>query len=103
MDTAALEQMLARGQDNALLRFTLGNAMYQSGRWAEAEAHLAKALEFDPAYSAAWTLYGRALEAAGKTAAAIGAFERGIAAATEKGDMQALKAMRVFLKRLKKT
>lgn len=103
MDTAALEQMLARGQDNALLRFTLGNAMYQSGRWAEAETHLAKALEFDPAYSAAWTLYGRALEAAGKTAAAVDAFQRGIAAAESRGDMQALKAMRVFLKRLKKT
>lgn len=103
MDTAAFEQMLARGEDNALLRFTLGNAMYQSGRWAEAETHLAKALEFDPDYSAAWTLYGRALGAAGKTAAAIDAFERGIAAATAQGDMQALKAMRVFLQRLKKT
>lgn len=102
MDAAAFEQLLARGEDNALLRFTLGNAMYQSGRWAEAEAHLAKALEFDPNYSAAWTLYGRALAAAGKTAAAVDAFERGIAAAEARGDMQALKAMRVFLKRLRK-
>lgn len=100
MDTTRLEELLARGQDNALLRFTLGNARYEENRFDEAERHLARAVELEPQYSAAWKMYGRALLAAGHAARAKAAFERGISVAQARGDVQAAKEMTVFLKRL---
>lgn len=98
-----LEALLAKGQDTALLRFTLGELCLQAGEPDGAAAHLAKALEQDPGYSAAWKLYGRALAAAGQAEQALAAYDQGIATAEAKGDLQAAKEMRVFRKRLEKS
>ena len=97
---AALEALLAKGQDNALLRYSLGNEYLAIDDATGAAAHLRKAVAFDPDYSAAWKLLGRACAASGEPAAARTAYESGIAAAERKGDKQAGKEMRVFLKRL---
>jgi Tfp pilus assembly protein PilF len=97
-----LEGMLAKGQDNVLLRFGLGNEYLKEGRYAEAAEHLREAVAHDPKYSAAWKLLGKALSQLGDGAGAIDAYEKGIAAAEEKGDKQAAKEMTVFLKRLRK-
>jgi Tfp pilus assembly protein PilF len=97
-----LRAMLASGQDNALLRFSLGSALLKDGDAAGATEHLAEALRQDPGYSAAWKLYGKALQATGDTQAAAGAYEKGIKVAESKGDKQAAKEMAVFLKRLRR-
>jgi predicted Zn-dependent protease len=97
-----LEAMLAKGQDNVLLRFGLGNECLKAGRYAEAAEHLRKALEHDPGYSAAWKLLGKARTELDDSAGAIDAYEKGIAAAEQKGDKQAAKEMAVFLKRLRR-
>ena len=102
MDIATLEAMLGRGQDNALLRFTLGNIYFQQKDYPKAELHLARAVEMDPHYSAAWKIYGRTLGAAGKLPEAIGALNQGVAVATQRGDIQAAKEMTVFLRRVEK-
>lgn len=102
MSTAALENMLAKGIDNALLRFGLGKGHLDAGNAALAAEHLQRCVAFDPAYSAAWKLLGKALEADGKTSDATQAWEQGIAAAQAKGDKQAEKEMRVFLRKLEK-
>ena len=102
MDIPTLETMLARGQDNALLRFTLGNLLYKQKNYEKAESHLSKAVEMDPDYSAAWKIYGRTLAAAGKQQEAISAFRQGMAVAEKRGDIQAAKEMSVFLRRLEK-
>jgi predicted Zn-dependent protease len=94
--------MLERGQDNALLRFSLGGALLRDGDLAGAVEHLAEAVRQDPEYSAAWKLYGKALQASDDKVAAIEAYERGIAVAGRKGDKQAAREMSVFLKRLRK-
>lgn len=99
---AALEKLLAGGRDDALLRFSLGAACLKEGDTKAAAAHFAKAVEYDPGYSAAWKLLGRALADSGSSAEAAEAWTRGVAAAEEKGDVQAAKEMRVFLKRLQK-
>lgn len=98
-----LEKMLAAGKDDALLRFSLGGAYLNEKDWQSAAAHLAKAVEHDPDYSAAWKLYGKALTRAQRTEEAIEAYRRGIGAAEEKGDVQAAKEMRVFLRRLERS
>lgn len=99
---AALEKLLAGGRDDALLRFSLGGACLKEGDATAAADHLRRALEHDPAYSAAWNLLGQALAAADRPGEAAAAWTRGIEAADAKGDIQAAKVMRVFLARLKK-
>ena len=97
------EKLLAQGQDNALLRFSLGNAYLQQGDAEQAVVHLRLALEHDKAYSAAWRSLGQALSAANQLDEALSVYEKGIATAEEKGDKQAVKEMQVFAKRLRKT
>lgn len=92
--------MLAEGKDSALLRFSLGSEYLKRGDAVAAEAHLARAVDLNPAYSAAWKLLGKARSANGDVVAARDAYERGIAAANAGGDKQAAKEMGVFLKRL---
>ena len=96
------EAMLARGQDNVLLRFGLGNAYLKQQNFATAAMHFAKAVELDPNYSAAWKNYGKALVEAQQNEQAIEIYHKGIAVAEKQGDLQAAKEMRVFLKRLQK-
>ena len=102
MDILALKKMLDQGQDNAILRFGLGNALFKSGQASEAILHLQAAIEFDPQYSAAWKVLGRALAEIGDKEQAINVFEKGLTVAEHKGDRQAVKEIGVFLKRLQK-
>lgn len=99
---AALERMLAAGRDNALLRFGLGNAHLDAGDAAQAALHLARCVEFDASYSAAWKLLGKARLALGEPEAARAAWEQGLEAARRHGDKQAEKEMTVFLRKLDK-
>jgi hypothetical protein len=96
------EAMLARGQDSALLRYSLGNEYAKQENPERAVTHLAEAVRQDPGYSAAWKLYGKVLSATGRYQASIDAFDRGIATAEKHGDVQAAKEMRVFRKRAEK-
>lgn len=98
-----LEKMLAAGKDNALLRFSLGNAWLGAGEPVKAAPHLQKAVEHDPGYSAAWKLLGRALNEAGDAGAALEAYRAGIEVAHAKGDIQAAKEMTVFARRIEKS
>jgi predicted Zn-dependent protease len=91
--------MLQRGQDGAILRYGLGNEYLKAKQPVAAVEHLARAVALDPAYSAAWKLYGKALTAAGRPGEAVEALSRGIEVAEARGDVQAAKEMRVFLKR----
>ncbi|WP_353179483.1 tetratricopeptide repeat protein [Salinisphaera sp. T5B8] len=97
-----LEKMLAAGEDNALLRFSLGELLYKEGRPAEAAEHLGEAVAHDPDYSAAWKLYGRALVESGDLVAGLDVLEHGITVAEARGDNQAAREMQVFAKRARK-
>ncbi|NMX67871.1 hypothetical protein HBO15_11005 [Pseudomonas sp. WS 5111] len=96
----SLEKMLAKGVDNSLLRFGLGKGYLDLKDNAKAAEHLGKCVGFDPKYSAAWKLLGKAHTALGDKSAARQAWEQGIAAAQAHGDKQAEKEMAVFLKKL---
>ncbi len=97
-----LSTLLDKGQDNALLRYSLGNEFFKAGDWEAAVGHLARAVEHDPDFSAAWKIYGKALMEAGRLSDAVAVFEQGIPVAERKGDIQAAKEMGVFLKRARK-
>lgn len=99
----SFEALLARGKDNAMLRYGLGTEYRKRGDAQRAVLHLGRAVEHDPDYSAAWKEYGRALADAGRRAEAAGAWRSGIEAAERRGDVQAAREMRVFLRRLEKS
>jgi Tfp pilus assembly protein PilF len=98
---AALRRQLDGPRDGALLRFALGRALLDAGDAALAVPEFERAVAFDPGYSAAWQGLGESLAANDRVDAAIAAYERGIAAAEARGDVQAAKVMRVCLRRLK--
>jgi len=102
-DIEGFEALLRNGQDNALLRYTLGALHLQKGAPELALAHLRAALDHDPDYSAAWRTLGKALTELGETREAIRVYTRGIEVAQARGDQQAVKEMQVFLKRLQKS
>jgi Tfp pilus assembly protein PilF len=97
-----LEATLAAGNDSLQLRFGLASACFREGRFADARQHAGVAVQLDPDYSAAWRLLGRALIELGDAAAAQEALEQGVSVAEKNGDMQLVKEMNVFLKRLRR-
>lgn len=99
---ASLRQQCGGPRDGALLRFSLGNALLGDGDLDAAIDELQRALAFDPTYSAAWKLLGKARLEVGQPEGAATAWRNGIAAAMQRGDKQAEKEMTVFLRRLDK-
>lgn len=97
-----LEALLARGGDAPPLRFALASRHLAAGNHDAAIEHARAAVAVDAGYSAAWKVLGKALAAAGRDAEAAESYRSGIAAAESRGDMQAAKEMRVFLRRLEK-
>lgn len=97
---ANLRQQCGGPRDGALLRFSLGNALLAAGDANAAIDELRRATAFDPAYSAAWKLLGKACLASGDETTAAAAWRNGVAAAVQRGDKQAEKEMGVFLRRL---
>ena len=102
MNIEVLLKLLNQGQDNLLLRFGLAQALLQEGKHTEAISHLEKALQFDPAHTASLKLLGKAYATAGDSDKAVEIYTNGIEQAEQKGDIQAAKEMKVFLKRLLK-
>src|SRR5574343_859093 len=98
----SLEKMIGGPRDGALLRFSLGNEYLKAEAPDKAAIHFQAAVTFDPNYSAAWKVLGKALAESGDAAGAMRAYEQGIAVAEAKGDIQAAKEMGVFLRRLQK-
>ncbi|WP_437879756.1 tetratricopeptide repeat protein [Pseudomonas sp. LRF_L74] len=98
----SLERMLAKGVDNALLRFGLGKAYLDLGEPAKAAEHLQQCLAFDPNYSAAWKLLGKACHAQGLLEETRQAWHNGLEVARKRGDKQTEKEMSVFLRKLDK-
>lgn len=97
-----LENLLSKGRESALLRFSLGSEYLKLREIWVAIFHLKRALELDPNYSAAWKLLAMALVEGGILNEALATYRRGIEVAQRRGDQQAVKEMTVFARRLEK-
>lgn len=97
-----LESLLAKGQDNAMLRFGLGKAYYQQQDYTRACEHLQQAVSHKPEYTAAWKLLGFCQQQLNQLSQAKATYHQGIEAAQTEGDKQAEKEMQVFIKKIDK-
>ena len=102
MDIASLEELISSGRDSAMLRLALARLLARDDRMPEAIIHLEKVVTQDPSYTAAWKDLGRFRFSGGHVEAAIAAWRQGIVVAHARGDKQAEKEMRVFLRRAEK-
>ena len=97
----SFEKMLADGNDNTLLRFSLGSEYLKASEPVSIVNHVRQAVVLDPKYSAAWKTLVRALVESGQPADALVAYREGIAVAEAKGDKQVAKKMTVYARRIK--
>jgi Tfp pilus assembly protein PilF len=106
MDTerlAQFQELVALEPQDTVVRFGLGELYMQAQEFALAAEQFAEIIRLDPHYSAAYRYLGQAYAALGQGAAAAETFQRGIAVAERRGDLQTVREMRVFLRRLDKS
>lgn len=99
---ARLQKLVGGPRDNALLHHAIGVEWLKLGRARQAAESLRAATSRDASFSAAWKLLGKALSDCGDTNGAGDAWRHGIVAAEARGDVQAAKEMRVFLRRIER-
>ena len=97
-----LLKLVGTPRDGALLRFSLGNELLKVGNATEAIVQLRAAVDLDPFYSAAWKLLGKALTDADLPQEALACYRQGIVVAEARGDIQAAKEMKVFVRRIER-
>lgn len=96
----ALERLLAKGTDNALLRMGMALAYHRRGELARARGHVEQALVHQPGFAAAGRLHGLIALEQGEPAVAAEAFAQALDAAHRQGERQLERELAVRLKRL---
>jgi Flp pilus assembly protein TadD len=105
METSRAEmfrKLLEKDPENPMVLFSLGTEMFKEGRYPEAREHLARAVENKPDYSVAYRMLGRAHFELREDAEARRVFTKGREVAQENGDLQTVREIDVFLRRLDK-
>lgn len=98
-----LEQLKALAQlepDDPVVHYGLGSEYLRAGEPESAAAAFRRAVELKRDYSAAYRELGKALETLGQAGKALAIYEKGKEVAREKGDLQTVKEIEVFLRRL---
>ena len=95
-------KLLDKDPDNPMILFSLGNELFREGRYPEAREHLARAVENKPDYSVAYRMLGRAHYELHEDAEARRVFSKGREVARDNGDLQTVREIEVFLRRLDK-
>jgi uncharacterized protein HemY len=95
-------KLLERNPDNPMILYSLGNELFKEKKYAEAQEYLRRAVQNKPDYSVAYRMLGRTLYELGEDAEARRVFAEGREVAQENGDLQTVKEIDVFLRRLEK-
>jgi len=85
-----------------MVLYSLGNELFKEGRYGEARDHLRRAIENKPDYSVAYRMLGRSYYELHENTEARNVFLKGREVAKENGDLQTVKEINVFLRRLEK-
>ncbi len=100
--TEMFRRLLERDPNNPMVLYSLGNELFKEGRHQEAREHLRRAVENKPDYSVAYRMLGRAHYELREDAEAREVFTKGREVATDNGDLQTVKEIDVFLRRLER-
>jgi folate-binding protein YgfZ len=93
-------QVLEIDPDDLLANYGAGSCYNLLKDYNQAVLHLEKAISIKATHTLAYLELGKAFEALGEKEKAIAAFEKGIAVASQKGDMTPLKEMQACLAEL---
>jgi uncharacterized protein HemY len=93
-------KLLERDPDNPMILCSLGIELFKEGNYPEAREHLVRAVENKPDYSVAYRMLGRAHYELHENAEARRVFAQGREVAQENGDLQTVREIDVFLRRL---
>jgi uncharacterized protein HemY len=100
--TETFRKLLEKDPDNPMILCSLGIELFKEGRYPEAREHLTRAVEYKPDYSVAYRMLGRTHFELRENAAAGRVFAKGREVAQENGDLQTVREIDVFLRRLDK-
>ena len=95
-------KLLERDPDNPMVLYSLGNELFKEEKYSEAREYLSRAVRNKPDYSVAHRALGRTLYELGEDAEARRVFTEGREVAQENGDLQTVKEIDVFVRRLEK-
>ena len=95
-------KLLERDPENPMVLYSLGNELFKEKKYSEARKYLDWAVRNKPDYSVAHRTLGRALYELGEDAEARRVFAEGREVAQKNGDLQTVKEIDVFTRRLEK-
>jgi predicted Zn-dependent protease len=95
-------KLLERDPTNPMVLYSLGNELFKEGDYAEARDHLRRAVENKPDYSVAYRMLGRSHYELNENSEAKTVFLKGKEVAQGNGDLQTVKEIDVFMRRLQK-
>jgi uncharacterized protein HemY len=95
-------KLLDKDPDNPMILCSLGIELFKEGRYPEAREHLRRAIENKPDYSVAYRMLGRTHFELHENTEARRVFTKGKDVAQKNGDLQTVREIEVFLRRLEK-
>ena len=105
METSRTEmffKLLERDPENPMVLYSLGNELFKEQKYPEARKYLTRAIRNKPDYSVAYRMLGRALYELREDAEARRVFAEGREVAQMNGDLQTVREIGVFVRRLDK-
>jgi uncharacterized protein HemY len=93
-------KLLEKDPDNPMILCSLGIELFKEGGYPEAREHLQRAIEKKPDYSVAYRMLGRTHYELHENVEARRIFTKGREVAQENGDLQTVREIDVFLRRL---
>ena len=94
--------LLEKDPANPMILYSLGAELFKEENYPEAREHLERAVESKPDYSVAYKTLGRTLFEMHEDDEARRVFEKGREIAQQNGDLQTVKEIDVFSRRLEK-
>ena len=95
-------KLLDRDPENPMVLYSLGTELFKEGDFSGAKTFLSRAVKNKPDYSVAYRTLGRALFELGEDEEARRVFSEGREVAQGNGDLQTVKEINMFVRRLEK-
>lgn len=95
-------KLLDKDPENAMVLCSLGIELFKEEDYSGAREHLSRAVKNKPDYSVAYRMLGRSLFELGEDEEAARVFATGREVAQGNGDLQTVKEIDVFARRLEK-